>query len=152
VLEQLIVEVAGATELIEVAEQGPPGPQGPPGGSGSELTIFTAGDAVSGHQALAAQGSGAVVHASCLVAAHLGAVAGIATEAAAAAAPVSVRTAGLMQHAGWTFTPDQPVFLGAAGALVQALPVGALFAQVLGWARSATLLQVSLQPPVLLQP
>lgn len=151
-LEQLIVEVPGATQLLEVATQGPPGPQGPPGGSGAELVDYTTGAAVSGHQVLAAQGTGAVVAASALLAAHLGAVAGISTGAAASGALVQVRASGLMQHAGWAFTPGLPVYLGDAGALVQALPPLALFAQVVGYARSATLLQVSLQPPVLLQP
>lgn len=151
-LEQLIVEVPGATQLLEVAEQGPPGPPGPAGGSGAEVAVYTAGPAVSGHQVLAATAGGTVLAASALAGAHLGAVAGISIEAAAAGAPVQVRASGLLAHLGWAWVADQPVYLGEAGALVQVLPAGAVFSQVVGWARAATLLQVALQPPVLLQP
>lgn len=142
--EQLLTPEPGPAELLELAQQGPPGPPG------LELSTYTAGAAaVSGHKALALGADGLVLHADPAEPGHLGAVVGISTGAAAPGAAVQVRAAGVLAHAGWNWVPDAPVFVGAAGDLVQAPPAASGWQQVVGWARSPTLLLVQLQPPVM---
>lgn len=153
--EQILIEVPGKTEIIEVGLQGPPGPRGLPGlggggAGGGELVQYPAGAALSGHAAVAIDATGAVIPANSLVQAQLNTIVGITEGAAAQGDPATVRTSGLLEHLGWAWVPDMPVFAGANGALVQALPVGAKFIQLMGWARSPTLLRVVVQPPVVL--
>ena len=54
-----------------------------------------------------------------------------------------------LTHAGWAFATG-PVFVGASGALVQVLPVGAVFAQVIGYALAPTRIRIDVQPPIVL--
>jgi hypothetical protein len=150
--EQLLIEVPGASEIIEVGLQGPPGPPGSGAGGSAELAQYPAGTALSGHAVVMLNAFGVALPASSTLTAHLGAIAGITEGAAAEGAPATVRTSGLMQHAGWTWMPDMPVFAGTNGALVQALPPSAKFIQLMGWARSPTLLLVAMQQPVVLSP
>lgn len=124
------------------------GQQGPAGPAGSTKTPYPAAVSVSGHAAMLADAAGLAAPADATVPAHLGAVVGVSLNAALAGATVIVQGSGLIEHSGWTWTPDLPVFLGAAGALVQVPAAGAVFLQVLGWARSPTRLLVSPQPPV----
>jgi hypothetical protein len=145
--EQLVAPAPPVVEILETATQGPPGPQG---ASGLLEATYAAGGVVSGHMAVVVQSDGTVVHADCTNAAHLGALAGISMNAAAQGDDVTVRAATTIDHSGWAFTPYAPVYLGLDGALVQSVPPGALFTQVVGWARSATKLLVSLQPPITL--
>ena len=107
---------------------GPPGPIGPEGGT----TLVTVGATpISGHTAVALDSGGLVVYADCTNAAHIGAVHGVVASAYSAGAQAVVQTGFELVHAGWSFSPG-PVFVGASGALVQVLPVGAIFAQVVG--------------------
>ena len=62
---------------------------------------------------------------------------------------VVVQTDFELVHAGWSFSPG-PVFVGASGALVQTLPPGAIFAQVVGYALAPTRIRVDVQPPIVL--
>lgn len=133
-------------QVIEVAEQGPPGPAGGGGGSG-DLQVVAA-VAVSGHVAAVLNAAGAAVPADPLNALHGAAVVGITRGAAALGNSVALVSQGSLEHLGWTFTPNLPVYLGASGALVQTAPVGASFLKVLGMAQSATRMTVSLQPAI----
>jgi hypothetical protein len=127
------------------AEQGPPGP---PGADGGDSAVYVADGAVSGHVVVAETAPGTVVPASADSAAHALRVAGISTNAAANGGSVTVRRLRAVTHGGWAFTPDLPVYLGLSGALVQAVPVGALFIQVVGVALTPTSLLVAIHPPV----
>jgi len=147
VSDQLLVEVPGATELLELATQGPPGIQGPPGPSAGAGAEYTAAVALGGHRVAALDAAGQAVYASALQAGDRLRVAGITLGAAGAGDLVTVQSAGLVVHAGWSFTPG-PVYLGEDGQLVQALPPGAVFSQVLGLAVAATRLLVAIQPPI----
>lgn len=147
--DQLVVHEPGATELLQLAEQGPPGPPGPAGAPGGALLVVTAGATLSGHMAVAYDSTGALVPASADDAAQLLRLVGITTGAVGAGLPATVQRQDVLDHAGWAFTPGQPVYLGLAGALVQAVPPGAAFIQVLGLALTPTRLLVGLQPPVL---
>ena len=74
---------------------------------------------------------------------------GVIANAYGAGDPAVVQTDFDLTHAGWAFATG-PVFVGAAGALVQTLPVGAVFAQVVGYALAPTRIRVDVQPPIVL--
>ena len=125
---------------------GPPGPIGPEGGT----TLVTVGATpISGHTAVALDSGGLLVYADCTNAAHIGAVQGVVASAYSAGAQAVVQTGFELVHAGWSFSPG-PVFVGASGALVQVLPVGAVFAQVIGYALAPTRIRIDVQPPIVL--
>lgn len=139
--ELLVADVPGPVELVELVTQGPAGPPG-------NVAHYAAAATVQGHKAVSVAADGRLVLADAMTPLHLGTVAGVSTNAAMAGEDVAVRTGDLIEHPGWSFAPDAPVFVGAAGALVQAAPPGAAWLQVLGWARSPTTLLVALQPPI----
>lgn len=144
---QIVVEVDTEVELVELGEQGPRGIQGIPGPAGGATLITVGASPISGHAAVALGTDGLLIYADCTNPAHLGAVLGVVANAYGAGDSAVVQTSFDISHAGWAFTPG-PVFAGAGGALVQALPPGALFAQVLGYALSATRIHIDVQPPI----
>ena len=143
-----IIPPAGIVSVLTVG-QGPAGRPGTPGGAGAD---YTAAAALSGHQAVALDAAGQAVYASADNPAHALRVAGITLGAAALGDSIAVQSSGLVEHSGWAFTPDAPVYVGVGGALVQSVPGTAIYAQVIGKALSATRLLVGLQPPVVLTP
>ena len=146
---EIIIEVDTDVEVLEAAAQGPRGPQGIPGPAGGATTVTVGATPISGHTAVALDSGGLLVYADCTNAAHLGAVQGVVANAYSAGAQAVVQTGFELVHAGWTFLPG-PVFVGASGALVQALPVGAVFAQVVGYALAPTRIRIDVQPPIVL--
>jgi hypothetical protein len=129
------------------AGQGPAGAPGAPGGAGAE---YIAGAALSGHRVLVLNSLGQAEYASADSLADAVRLAGVSLTAASSGASITVQSAGLVEHSGWTFTPGALVYLGLAGALVESLPPGAVFSQVIGRALSATRLLVQLQPPIVI--
>lgn len=129
---------------------GPPGPVGPAGPAAGAGADYVAAVAVGGHRVLAVDAAGQAVYASCDTLSDALRVAGVSLGAAEQGDTVTVQAAGLVQHAGWAWTPDQPVFLGLDGVLVQSLPVGAVFSLVVGWAVAPDRVLVRLQPPIVI--
>ena len=146
-LETLVIEVNTDVEVLEAAAQGPRGPQGIPGPAGGATTVMVGAAPISGHTAVALDSGGLLIYADCTNLAHLGAVLGVVANAYSAGDSAVVQTSFDLHHAGWAFTPG-PVFAGAGGAIVQTLPPGAVFAQVLGYALSATRIHIDVQPPI----
>ena len=140
----------GPPDVVNVVLGAEQGPAGPPGAAGGETSTYVANGAVSGHVVVAETAAGTVVPASADNAAHALRVAGVSTNAAADGGDVTVRRQRALTHGGWAFTPGQPVYLGLAGALVQAVPGTAVFIQVVGVALTSTSLLVAIQPPVLI--
>lgn len=145
VLEQSEPEETVVTEAV----QGPPGPPGPIGPEGGATLVTVGAAPISGHTAVALDSGGLLVYADCTNVAHIGAVQGVVASAYSAGAQAVVQTGFELVHAGWTFSPG-PVFVGASGALVQALPPGAVFAQVVGYALAPTRVRIDVQPPIVL--
>jgi hypothetical protein len=112
------------------------GPPGPPGPSGGEQLVRAA-EALGGHRAVTADG----VHCT---PSTLDRLAGITTEAVSAASFVRVLSRGYMTNPAWSWVPDAPVFVGAAGVLTQAPPSGV--ARRIAWATSSTEINVDLFP------
>ena len=133
--------------IITEAEQGPPGPIGPIGPAGGTMLVTVGATPLSGHTAVALDSGGLLVYADCTNPAHIGAVQGVIANAYSPGDLAVVQTDFGLVHAGWSFSPG-PVFVGASGALVQALPAGAVFSQVIGYALTPTLVRVDVQPPI----
>lgn len=146
---EIIIEVDTDVEVLEAAAQGPRGPQGIPGPAGGATTVMVGAAPISGHTAVALDSGGLLVYADCTNPAHIGAVQGVVGNAYSPGDLAVVQTGFELVHAGWSFSPG-PVFVGASGALVQVLPVGAVFAQVIGYALAPTRIRVDVQPPIVL--
>ena len=145
VLEQSEPEEIIVTEAV----QGPPGPQGIPGPAGGATLVTVGATPISGHTAVALDSGGLLVYADCTNPAHIGAVQGVVGNAYSPGDQAVVQTDFGLVHAGWSFSPG-PVFVGASGALVQVLPAGAVFAQVIGYALAPTSIRIDVQPPIVL--
>lgn len=131
---EILIEVDTDVEVLEAAAQGPQGPrgiQGIPGPAGGATLVTVGATPVSGHTAVAMDADGLLIYADCTNPAHIGAVQGVIANAYGAGDPAVVQTSFDLSHTGWAFATG-PVFVGATGALVQTLPMGAVFAQVVG--------------------
>lgn len=146
---QILAQEVEVIQIVSVAEQGPRGIQGIPGPAGGATLVTVGAAPISGHTAVALGADGLLIYADCTNPSHLGAVLGVVANAYGAGEPAVVQTSFDLSHAGWAFTPG-PVFAGAGGAIVQTLPPGAVFAQVLGYALSATRIHIDVQPPIAL--
>ena len=146
---EIIIEVDTDVEVLEVAAQGPRGPQGIPGPAGGATTVMVGAAPISGHTAVALDSGGLLVYADCTNPAHIGAVQGVVGNAYSPGDLAVVQTDFELVHAGWAFATG-PVFVGTSGALVQVLPVGAVFAQVIGYALAPTRIRIDVQPPIVL--
>lgn len=85
------------------------------------------------------------------VEAHAVPVLGINIAAAAANATVLVQNKGPLTNPLWAWVPNQPIFLGVAGALTQTPPTaasGALFSQRIAFAQSPTNVFIEIEPPL----
>lgn len=145
----ILAEEVPITAVVTAAEQGPPGIQGIPGPAGGATVVTVGAVPLSGHTAVALDQSGLLIYADCTNPTHIGAVQGVIANAYGAGDPAVVQTDFDLTHAGWAFA-NGPVFVGAAGALVQVLPVGAVFAQVIGYALAQTRIRIDVHPPIVL--
>lgn len=146
---EIIIEVDTDVEVLEAAAQGPRGPQGIPGPAGGATTVMVGATPISGHTAVALDSGGLLIYADCTNPAHIGAVQGVVGNAYSPGDLAVVQTDFELVHAGWAFATG-PVFVGTSGALVQVLPVGAVFAQVIGYALAPTRIRIDVQPPIVL--
>lgn len=145
--ETIVVTTETSVDVITDAEQGPRGIQGIPGPAGGATAVTVGASPISGHSAVAMDENGLLVYADCSNPSHIGAILGIVGNSYSPGDSAVVQTDFDLSHSGWSFSPG-PVFVGIGGALVQALPVGAVFAQVIAYALTATRIRVDLQPPI----
>lgn len=100
---------------------------------------------LSGHRLVAYNASGNIVYADHMTEPD---VIGISLNAATIGQPVSIALNNTeVEHAGWSWTPQQGVFLGANGAIVQT-PVTNGYSVKIGEAISATKIFLSIQPSI----
>ena len=133
----------------DTGDTGATGPVGP-AANGSGDVFLNAAAALSGHLVVVTNANGDLAAADPPIAAHGFAVLGITRGAASSGAQATVATSGTIDHSGWTWTPNAPVFLGANGSLTQTPFSGAVFLKVMGLALSATRISVNLQPTLYL--
>lgn len=124
--------------------------RGPKGDTGSSLAAYPAAVALSGHVAVTLDAAGQAILADCRTPVHAATVLGVTTGAAESGAPATVQRTGTLVSPGWGLTPDAPVYLGEAGALVQTVPPSSAFVKPLGRALSATTVLIELQPAIFL--
>ena len=146
---EILIEVNTDVEVLEAAAQGPRGIQGIPGPAGGATLVTVGASPISGHTAVAMDADGLLIYADCTNPAHIGAVQGVIANAYSPGDLAVVQTDFDLTHAGWAFATG-PVFVGATGALVQTLPMGAVFAQVVGYALAPTRIRIDVQPPIVL--
>ncbi|MFG0598377.1 hypothetical protein ACF8OH_26995 [Delftia sp. WSY_9] len=147
--DSVLVEQVEETEILAVAEQGPPGRQGQPGPPGGATTVKVGPMPISGHSVVVCDSAGELVAADATNPAHRGAVLGVVADAYSPGDDAVVQTGYVLEHSGWAWAPG-PVLVGLAGQLTQAPPAGALFAQVIGQALSSTRVLIDINPPITL--
>ncbi|HZX79867.1 MAG TPA: hypothetical protein VFE72_02800 [Lysobacter sp.] len=136
-------------KAVAAGPQGREGPQGVPGPSGLATVERIALATLGGHRVVrSANAAGAVDYADATDEAHGDDTLGVTTGAAEAGAPITVLTAGSIDHAGWAWLPGAPVFLGLNGLLTQAEAPDAAFEQVIGFAETPTRIAIQIQPAV----
>lgn len=137
------------TVVLAVGIQGVPGPRGRPGPAGGAALIKVGPRAIGGHSVVACDAAGELVAADATNPAHQGTVLGMVADAYRPGDEAVVQTGYVLEHAGWSLTTG-PVLVGLSGQLAQALPDGALFAQVVGQAISPTRVLIDVQFPITL--
>jgi len=141
------LSIVGDSEVLEL-DMGTTGPQGPPGDPGAAGSVLakTASAAIGGHRVVVASGADGVLVADPSDITHLHRVIGITEGAAVLGDGIDVRYAGEMTEGSWNWTPDAPVYAGAAGVLTQTPPSGA-WLRIVAVAISATRIVVDLREP-----
>lgn len=105
---------------------------------------LTAGVNLSALRAVTTDGSGNAVYANTNTLSNA-VVVGVTETAANAGNTVSVRTAGIIEDANWTWTKG-PVFLGTNGTLTQSAPTGGAIVVQVARAITATKIQIDIEP------
>lgn len=128
---------------------GPPGSQGPSGSA--DVSRFATVAGVNGHRVLASV-AGAVAHVDATDVDSADQVLGVSMNAAVGGGAVTVRTYGVIDEAGWSWTPGLPVYVTGAGMLTQAIPSSPdRYILRVGFAETATRLFVNLGEPLYLE-
>lgn len=104
----------------------------------------TAGQNLSGHRVISAASDGKAIYAD-VNTVTTSAIIGISLNAASLNDAVNIQTSGMLQHTGWSFTPQEPVFAGLNGQLTQTPPNAAYSAEI-GVALSTDTLIINIHP------
>lgn len=118
---------------------------------GALLRSETAGTALSGHVLVSPRSDGTVIAADPTSLAGIDAPIWLTTAAASNAAPVEVLLAGRFTEPSWSWTPNAPLYLGAAGAITATVPTaagGAAWLRKVATALTATVIQFNPSPPI----
>lgn len=145
----VVRQLAPPAVVVTRGIPGPEGKRGPVGPAGDAITVKVGPQAISGHSVVACNALGELIAADATNPAHRGAVLGVVADAYSPGDDAVVQTGFVLEHSGWAWAPG-PVLVGLAGQLAQAPPAGALFAQVIGQALSATRILIDINPPITL--
>lgn len=152
----ILIEEVARVDILTEARQGPPGPpgeDGPPGAAGndgaSNVMEYVADGALGGHRIVRATTAGKVGYVDPSDPDQAHAALGLTTGAVADGALASVQFAGPITEPSWAWTPNLPVFVGAAGVPTQTPPSSGFHATV-GVAVSATSMVIQLKSPIVL--
>ena len=119
------------------------------GGSSGETVSLIAGQNINAYQAVVVRGDGLAYIADANTVADADRFIGVAITSAGIGTLVQIQQDGLLANLGFSFTPGAQVYLGLAGALVQA-PGGGAFELPLGVALSASLLELQVGLAIIL--
>lgn len=127
------INVTGMTTVLEmqggqtgmVTLVGAPGAPGAPGPAGPDSNVvqYTAAVALGGHRVVVLNDDSEAIYADCGIPAHSIKILGLTTGAASAGGTATIRTGGEITEPGWTWTLNQPIYLGTAGVPTQTPPV-----------------------------
>lgn len=108
---------------------------------------------LGGHRIVRAVNGIEVDYADNTVEAHGDVLLGISLNAATAGAPVRVQTEGELEHGGWSWVPEQPIWLGTNGLPTQTPPDSpvARFSVRIAFAMTATKIFIEIEEPVFLE-
>lgn len=146
-----VVEVEVATvEVVEVLVPGPKGDKGDDGASGSGNITGTAAQNLSGHRAVTAV-DGRYDYADNTTGNAYAPIL-LTTGAIAEDDTGDMLVVGVIEEPSWAWTADEPIWLGANGALTQTAPTAddAAFLIQLGVALTATSMFFQPRPPIAL--
>lgn len=109
--------------------------------SGTLDVTITAQEAVGAYRAIGYDGMYTQPNAD-----SLSIYAGVTRMATIVDDPINVVRSGLMTENAWTWTPDAPIFIGIDGVLTQSQPLAGNPIRRIGWAISATELNLDPYP------
>jgi hypothetical protein len=138
---------AVATSVV-VGVQGPPGPAGPVGPSGGLEATLLATVPLGGYRVIASDGLGNIDYATTDNPACANLLVGVSRNAAVAGDLIQIIQHGEIEDGTWNWAPQQPVFLGKNGTLVQTIPEDATFSVIVAVPLSPTRLFITVREPI----
>lgn len=143
-------QIAPGAVVVVRGAPGLKGDRGDPGPAGGETLVTVGASPLSGHTIVAVDAAGELIYADSTILSHGGTVLGFLANAYSAGEDASVQTGFVLEHSGWNWSAGF-ILVGAGGAPVQSLPIGAKFSQSVGKVLSPTSILVDIQPPIFLQ-
>jgi hypothetical protein len=111
------------------------------------ISQFEAGQDLSGHRVVTTDSVGKIIYMSNDNVSHMNKFIGMTTQAALTGETINVRRYGTIDHSGWNFDVNKPVFLGLNGEITQTPPI-ALYSLIIGFPETSTKLNISPQKPI----
>lgn len=148
--DNTLLEPVQELVLLTEARQGPPGPVGIPGPAGGQVLQRKAGMDTSALLVVYEDLFGSVWPADPDAESDVLALLGVTVSAAVAGQPINVQRMGVIDDAGWSFTPGARVYLAAQGRLTQE-PPQAGYDVLIGTGVSPTRLLLNIQDPIELE-
>lgn len=132
-----------------VVSRGGTGRPGPPGQSGASYLTYVADGALGGQRVVRATTGGKVGYVDPGDPAQAHAAIGLTMGAAADGASINVQFSGEMTDPSWSWTANQPIFVGANGIPTQTPPATG-FQAAIGVAISVTSMVIQIKSPIVL--
>lgn len=124
------------------------GPAGPPGPAGGSMLDLPASGTIGGHKAVC-NSNGSAVYADHTDSSTAHTLVGISYNAAADGDTVSIVTGGPVIEPTWSWTPQQPLYVGTGGNLTQTAPTSGYIRRI-GFAQTSTTVFVQIFQPLFL--
>lgn len=146
--KNIALETTPELFLITQGEQGPPGRDGAVGAS---TAAYTAALSLGGHRVVTPNPAGNAVYADNTIINTANAVLGLTVGAAAAGDTVAVQHGGEITEPSWTWTPNNPIYLGINGLLTQTPPTNpSAYSLIIGFPITATKMYIGIREPIFL--
>ena len=117
--------------------------------SDQETVVLQANGVIAGHKLVSSLG-GFISYADSSSLEAINNIIGISTNAATNGEDVTIVTSGYISESGWNFTPSDPIFVGANGALTQSVDGSMKFILIVGFADTATSIFIDIKVPIIL--
>lgn len=145
-----IDHLSRTVEVITAGPQGRRGEAGPIGPAGGNVLALPAATTLGGHRVVRSTGNGMCGYASAADLTHGDDVLGVTLGAVTVGANANVQVAGEVIEPSWSWTPQEPVFLGLDGVLTQD-PLSddvVAFLLVIGFATAPDALMLRIEAPI----